>query len=227
MSVPLLAGLGWSNFGWALLELNIARWDFTDRAGVNSRLYWGQLKRENCRVEYWRWRMEIEKSFSPMGIESASTSSIKQQMLQGFQTSREYRHGFIEEGIRSRITAQIKTIRGQREWDYKQFAHEIGAKVSWVYRLEDPNTVLPTIPTLLRVAEAFDVGLDVRFRSFSELLDDVVTLGPNSFAVPSFREEVENGSFRARRRRRIHAGCRRRRPSGRRSRMLHNTTRQT
>ena len=116
-------------------------------------------------------------------------------MLQSLQTSKEYRHGFVEEAIRTRIAAQIKTIREQREWDPKKCAEEIGKKVSWIYRLEDPNEALPTIPTLLRVAEAFDVGLDVRFRSFSELLNDVTTLDSESFSVPSFEEELKIGSF--------------------------------
>lgn len=157
--------------------------------------------------------MKTEELSSPMGIGSASTNTIREQMLQGFQASKEYRHGFVEEATRTRITAQIKTMREQREWDYKKFAEEIGKKVSWAYRLEDPNEAPPTIPTLLRVAEAFDVGLDVRFRSFSELLADVATLGPDSFAVPSFCQEMEGGSLsRARRRRKIRAHSRRHRP---------------
>jgi transcriptional regulator with XRE-family HTH domain len=157
--------------------------------------------------------MKTEELSSPMGIESASTNTIREQMIEGFQASKEYRHGFVEEATRTRIATQIKTIREQREWNYKKFAEEIGKKISWVYRLEDPNEAPPTIPTLLRVAEAFDVGLDVRFRSFSELLADVTTLGPDSFDVPSFCQEMEGGSFsRARRRRKIRANCRRHRP---------------
>jgi transcriptional regulator with XRE-family HTH domain len=142
-----------------------------------------------------------EKSSLQMAVESVGTSLIKQQMLQSFQTAKEYRHAFVEEAIGSRIAAQIRTIREQRKWDYKRFAEEIGKKVSWVYRLEDPNTAPPTIPTLLQVAEAFDVGLDVRFCSFSELLNDVGTLSPESFSVPSFEEELKMGSFSQGRRR--------------------------
>lgn len=157
--------------------------------------------------------MKTDELSWPIGIGSASTNTIKEQMLQGFQTSKEYRHGFVEEAIRTRITAQIRTIREQREWDYKRFAEEIGKKVSWAYRLEDPNEAPPTIPTLLRVAEAFDIGLDVRFRSFSELLDDVATLKPESFPVHSFEEELTMGSFLGgtRRTRKVRNSSRRRR----------------
>jgi transcriptional regulator with XRE-family HTH domain len=116
-------------------------------------------------------------------------------MLQNLQTGKEYRFAFVEESIRSRLTSQIKVMRDQREWDYKRFSDEIGKKVSWAYRLEDPNEAHPTIPTLLQVAQAFDVGLDVRFLPFSKLLDDVTTLRPESFSVASFDEEIKAGSF--------------------------------
>jgi transcriptional regulator with XRE-family HTH domain len=120
---------------------------------------------------------------------------IKQQMLDSMKASRDYRRGFIEEAIRSRLTAQINALRDERGWDLKTFAGKLGKKLSWAYRLEDPNESVPTIPTLLEVAETFDIGLDVRFRRFSELLDDATTLKPESFLVPSFDSELKNMAF--------------------------------
>jgi transcriptional regulator with XRE-family HTH domain len=134
-------------------------------------------------------------SSQPAGLESASTNSIKQQMLEQMRASKEYRHGFIEEAIRSRVVAQITALRKERGWDLKTLAAEIGKKTSWAYRLEDPNAPPPTIPSLLEVAEAFDVGLDVRFRAFSELLHDALAFESGDFTVPSFNEEVSTGAF--------------------------------
>jgi len=125
-------------------------------------------------------------------------------MLQSLRSSKEYRHAFIEEAIRTRITAQIAALRDKEGWDYKKLAEKIDKKVSWAYRLEDPNVPPPTIPSLLEVAAAFDIGLDVRFRSFSELLDDVTTLRPASFLVPSFNAELRSGSFSKPRRRKLY-----------------------
>jgi transcriptional regulator with XRE-family HTH domain len=137
---------------------------------------------------------------------SASTNSIKQQVLDSWQSSSDYRHAFIEEAIRSRLTAQINALRNEEGWDYKTFAEKLGKKLSWAYRLEDPNSSVPTIPTLLAVAEAFDIGLDVRFRRFSELLDDTTTLAQGSFLVPSFASELRAGAFGRTRRKGSHKG---------------------
>lgn len=146
--------------------------------------------------------MRIEESLSQTGIGFASTSSIKEQTLEAFRSSREYRHAFVEEAIRSRVTSQIKSLRDEAGLDHAQLAERMGKRMSWVYRLEDPNAALPTIPTLLHVAEAFDISLDVRFRSFSGLLEDVMSLEPASFVVPSFESEMRAGAFwRSRRRR--------------------------
>jgi hypothetical protein len=131
--------------------------------------------------------MQIEKSPLQTQAEFANTSSTRDEILQALQAGPDYRHAFMQECITSRLTAQIKAIRS--DMDYKQFAQRIKKKPSWVYRLEDP------IPTLLEVAEAFDIVLDVRFRPYSNLVDDVCTLNESSFEVPSFDDEREAGVF--------------------------------
>src|ERR1039457_5816525 len=104
MSALSLGGLGWWNSAWDPPELSIVRWVSMDRAGGNSPSYLGQPKKENCQSEYWRWPMIDEKSSVQMAVESAGTSLIKQQMLQSFQTAKEYRHGFVEEAIDRKST---------------------------------------------------------------------------------------------------------------------------
>jgi transcriptional regulator with XRE-family HTH domain len=150
--------------------------------------------------------MRIGKSSSQIETGSAAMSSTKQQVLRSLQRSKEYRHSFIDEAIRSRITAQIKAMRDQWGWDYKKFAEELGKSISWTYRLEDPNASMPTVPTLLHIAKTFDIALDVRFCGFSELVEDIIALGPESFSAPSFDYELRAGSFsKPTRKRRIRA----------------------
>ena len=140
-------------------------------------------------------------------------SITAEKLLASLKASTEYRQAFVEEAIRSRITAQIASLREREGGDYKAFADKLGKKVAWVYRLEDPNMPLPTIPSLLEVAAACDIGVDVRFCRFSELLHDVSSLINESFQVPPFEEELRTGSFqRSARRRNIRSNRHRPRP---------------
>ena len=134
--------------------------------------------------------MTIEKQSSPIEPGFANTSSLGDQILQNFKGSEGYRYSFIEEKIRTGLAAQIRAIRAQRGMDPKAFAESLGKKVSWVYRLEDPNAPVPTVPTLLQVARTLGVDLDVHFRSFSGLFGDLSRLSPSSFEVPSFEDEL-------------------------------------
>ena len=124
--------------------------------------------------------------------ESANTSSLKSQFLQSLKSSDEYRYSFVEEKLQSGLAAQIRAIREQRQLDPKQFAEKLGKKVSWVYRLEDPNLPPPTIPSLLEIARAYDMDLEVRFRPFSAFcsLDEVDDLSTKSLEVASFKDEL-------------------------------------
>jgi len=131
-----------------------------------------------------------EASFSTTEDESQSTSSVSGQLLDSFKSSKEYRHAFIEEKVRTWVAAQIRAIRQQRHLRRPEFAKLLGKAPSWVFRLEDPNEAPPTISTLLQVAEAFDVDLDVRFVPFTDFLRTVDTQTPESFEVPSFDEEL-------------------------------------
>lgn len=150
--------------------------------------------------------MLTERSSSqPGAVESANTNLTADHLLKSLKTSGEYRHSFVEEVIRTRITAQIHALRTKNGWDYKVFAEKLGKKLSWAYRLEDPNDSPPTIPSLLEVAAVCDVYLDIRFRPFSSLIRDMRDLSDASFAVPSFTEElptlereIEDGAQQAR-----------------------------
>lgn len=141
--------------------------------------------------------MTTDELYLPIVAESANTSSLRSQLLQSLKTSEEYRYAFVEEKIQSGLAAQIRAIREQRGMDPKKFAEKLGKKVSWVYRLEDPNLSPPTIPSLLEVARACGVDLEVRFRAFSGLSDDLDKLSPDSLSVPSFNEELPDLERRA------------------------------
>ena len=129
-----------------------------------------------------------EKSPLPTAAASQNTS-LKEQLFKSLKTSDEYRYAFVEERLQTGLAAQIHTIREQRGLDPKQFAEKLGKKLAWVYRLEDPNQPPPTIPSLIEVAKAYDCDLEVRFRPFSETLNDLDRLSTDSLRVASFKDE--------------------------------------
>ena len=119
------------------------------------------------------------------------TTSVRDQLLDNFRASKSYRHAFVEEKVRTAIAAQIKAIREQRGMKRPELADLMDKSPSWVFRLEDPNQSPPTISTLLQVAEAYDVDLNISFDSFSHLLERLDGMTPGSLEVPSFDEELE------------------------------------
>jgi transcriptional regulator with XRE-family HTH domain len=142
--------------------------------------------------------METENSSCQTGNASSSTTSVREQLLESLKTSKEYRHSFVEEKIRTGLAAQIKAIREKHDGGLtqKRFAEILGKAQSWVARLEDPNAKPATLSTLLQVAYALDVDLQVRFAPFSELLNWVSGiphwtpgLSPESLAVEDFEHD--------------------------------------
>lgn len=78
----------------------------------------------------------------------------------------------------------------------------VGMNQNAISRLESPERGRPTITTLKRLAEAFDVALVVHFVPFSQHLKWVsgtpfLDPGLSSFSLapPSFREESEQGTL--------------------------------
>lgn len=118
-----------------------------------------------------------------------STSSVGDQLLCNFLESKDYRHAFIEEKVRTNIALQINAIREQRVMTQSELGDAMDKSQSWIARLEDPNQAAPTIPSLLQVAEAFDVDLDIRFVPFSRFLNGVDQMNPETFKVNSFEDE--------------------------------------
>jgi transcriptional regulator with XRE-family HTH domain len=121
-------------------------------------------------------------------------SSLREQLLHNLSTGVDYRHSFVEEKIRTGLAVQIRAIREQRKMNQGALARLLNKSQSWVSRLEDPNKAIPTIPTLLILAKAFDVDLEVRFVPFSEMISRLVQLTPEAHEVASFANDSFNSA---------------------------------
>jgi transcriptional regulator with XRE-family HTH domain len=108
---------------------------------------------------------------------------------------------FVASHIDKGIAYQIRALRDRQELSQEELAAKVDMNQNAISRLESPERGRPTITTLKRLAEAFDVALIVRFVPFSKLVKWVSGtpfieegLSTESLAVPNFDEEVEQGT---------------------------------
>jgi transcriptional regulator with XRE-family HTH domain len=115
-------------------------------------------------------------------------NSDREQLIREFR-DKEYRDSFVAEHIYGRLALKIRALREARGLSQKELGDKIGVAQTWVSKLEDPNYGKLTLSTLLRLASAFDVGIEVDFAPFRKVLDDALALTTHSWRVPSFDEE--------------------------------------
>ena len=105
----------------------------------------------------------------------------------------EFREAFKLENVYTSICFQIRALREQRETSQKELGRLVKPIMAQerISILEDPNAdTRPTLTTLLRIADALDVGLDVRFVPFSKVLKRSVNTDMNQLRVQSFEDEL-------------------------------------
>jgi transcriptional regulator with XRE-family HTH domain len=104
----------------------------------------------------------------------------------------EIRQHTVESQIKIGIPFQIRSMREHRGWTQEKLAEKIGTTQNTISRLENPKTGKPTITTLLRIANACDVGLLVRFVPFGFYGDVIQAMDQTHLEVPSYDEELKN-----------------------------------
>jgi transcriptional regulator with XRE-family HTH domain len=133
--------------------------------------------------------MNVERSLLPIQAESASTTLAK-QLLASWKDP-EYRAEFVRERTRSSVALQIRALREQRNgMTQKQLGDAIGKAQTWISVLEDPEYGKMSVATLLNLADAFGVDLEIKFRPFSRTLYELTKQNADYFQVRSFEEEL-------------------------------------
>ena len=119
-----------------------------------------------------------------------STATIKRDILNSFKDC-EFRTAFNLENVYTTICFQLRALREQREMTQGKLGKAAHMAPERISILEDPNAESkPTLKTLLRLAGALDVGLDVRFVPFSEVLMRSVNTDMQELGVISFDDEL-------------------------------------
>lgn len=111
--------------------------------------------------------------------------------LIGEMRDKDYRDAYVASQIRIGIPFQIRALRKSRGWKQDQLAEHAKMEQPRISEIEKPGERRPNIETLLRIAAAFDVGLEVRFLPYSELIDHSESFDPNDFRIKTFVEEIK------------------------------------
>ena len=99
-------------------------------------------------------------------------SGLRNRLKKEFQ-DKDYAHAYVDAFLNASIATQIKILREQRKWTQKKLASIAGMKQSRISLLENINYDRWGISTLKKLAEAFDVTLNVSFESFSTRIRDI------------------------------------------------------
>lgn len=120
--------------------------------------------------------------------EGANMSDFKKTINNAFQDE-DYRHGYADEFLNSYIATQIKVLREQRGWSQKELADRADMLQPRISALENVNYSSWSIKILRRLAEAFDLTLNVSFESFGERLEDFDNFSRENLERPSFPDD--------------------------------------
>lgn len=104
----------------------------------------------------------------------------------------EYRHAYMESAIEQGVAWQIRINRERRGLSQSDLARLIGSKQSAISRVEDESYGRHRLETLVKIANAFDCVLQVRFVPYSKLARDSEDLSPTALYARSYVEEIQN-----------------------------------
>ncbi|MDO8369605.1 MAG: helix-turn-helix transcriptional regulator [Candidatus Nitrotoga sp.] len=104
----------------------------------------------------------------------------------------EYRHLYMNAAIEQGVAWQIKNNRERRHLSQKALANCISTKQSAISRAEDPSYGRHNLETLVKIANAFDCALQVRFVPYSQLAEDSDDLSPDALYAKSYSEEINS-----------------------------------
>lgn len=116
--------------------------------------------------------------------------SIKPSKLKRL-ARKSYREAYLREKVTGWIVHQMKTVRQQRDWTQTDLAEAAGKAQSAIARVETPEYGKWNISTLLDIANAFDVALEVRFVDWVTFMSRSEDVSPDAMRVEKFDDSAE------------------------------------
>jgi len=103
--------------------------------------------------------------------------------------NKDYRKAFVASHINVNIPYQIRALRKQRGWGQQELAYKANMKQAAISRLEKPGNGKTNLDTMIRLANAFDVALIVKFAPYKEVINWSEQFYPDKFQVKSYEQD--------------------------------------
>ena len=142
---------------------------------------------------------------SKLSAEKQQSTNLnsKRSLIRRIRRGKRARAEFVSSHVDKGIAYQIRALRDRQGLRQEDLMKMVEMNQNAISRLENPRYGKPTIRTLKRLAEAFDVALVVRFVPFSQLINWVSGtpfvengLSTTTLAVPNFEEEEKEGALK-------------------------------
>jgi transcriptional regulator with XRE-family HTH domain len=104
---------------------------------------------------------------------------------------KQYRDAFVRSQVRIGLPLQLRALRESRGWTQPHLAEAAGMSQPRISEIERPGERKLNLETLFRLAEAFDVALQVRFVPFRDFVDSTDEVNLGRFSIRPFDEDLE------------------------------------
>ncbi len=96
----------------------------------------------------------------------------KKELVELLRDDKEFREAFALEYVKNSIPTQLRALRKEREWSQAELGENTKKPRNVITRLENPNSNIPNLNTMVEIAWGCGAALVVKVIPFSELLKE-------------------------------------------------------
>lgn len=115
----------------------------------------------------------------------------RSKVISNLLEHRTARESYVRAKLNQLIPSQIRALRLRQEWSQKELGDAAEMKQARISAIETPGVVNFSLETLVRIAAALRVGLQVRFLPYSEMLCWENDFSQDSFSVTKIEQDDE------------------------------------
>lgn len=114
----------------------------------------------------------------------------RERLVEALMGSRDYRDAFWSENIATGIAFQIREMRASRGWTQRELGARAGDMAQErIHHIENPDYGQWSVSTLKRLASAFNVALEIRFISYGELVNRMLSRTSEMISPPAIADD--------------------------------------